>query len=293
MIYVLLFLAVLAIVVVGMYNGLVKLKNKAAEAWSDIDTQLKRRYDLIPNIVETVKGYASHEADTLQKVTEARTAAMNAQNLHDKEQAENMLSDTLKSIFALSEQYPDLKANQNFLDLQKTLKDIEEHVQMSRRYYNGTVRELNTKIETIPYSFIAGPLGFKKREFFQATDEEKAAVKVDFKKDQEPAAPATPEAPAAPTPEAPAAEAPTPETPAPAQPEATEAAAPTPETPAPAAELKVEPTAEEAPAETPAPEAPATPENPAAEAPTPEAPEAPAAPETPAQPNPNEDKPQA
>ncbi|MBI2634284.1 LemA family protein, partial [Candidatus Peregrinibacteria bacterium] len=139
-------IAVLAVLVIGIYNGLIRLRNKVREAWSDIDTQLKRRYDLIPNIVETVKGYAQHESGTFEKITEARNKAMQAQNIHEKEEAENMLSSTLKSIFALAENYPDLKANQNFLQLQNTLKEIEEHIQMSRRYYNGTVRDFNTKI---------------------------------------------------------------------------------------------------------------------------------------------------
>ncbi|MFA5947404.1 MAG: LemA family protein, partial [Candidatus Gracilibacteria bacterium] len=147
---ILVILAVVLVIAVSIYNSLIKLKNKCNEAWADIDTQLKRRYDLIPNLVETVKGYASHEAGTLEKVTQARNMAMQAQNVHDKEQAENMLSGALKTIFALAENYPDLKANQNFLDLQKTLTDIEEHIQLSRRYYNATVRDFNTKIEVFP-----------------------------------------------------------------------------------------------------------------------------------------------
>ena len=177
-----LLLAVVFLGVLGvfLYNAVIKLKNKCNEAWADIDTQLKRRYDLIPNLVETVKGYASHESQTLEKVVQARTAAMNAQSIKEKEQAENMLSDTLKSIFALSEQYPELKANQNFLDLQKTLKEIEEHIQMSRRYYNATVRDFNTKIQTFPNNIFAKMFSFKDREFFQATDEEKQNTKVSF-----------------------------------------------------------------------------------------------------------------
>lgn len=181
MIYALLIVAIIAVVVVGIYNGLIRLKNKCEEAWSDIDTQLKRRYDLIPNLVETVKGYATHEQETFEKVTQARSAAMNAQGVHDKEAAENMLTSALKSIFALSENYPELKANQNFLDLQKTLTEIEEHIQLSRRYYNATVRDFNTKIEVFPNNIIAGPFGFKKREFFQIDEEEKKNVKVSFK----------------------------------------------------------------------------------------------------------------
>jgi len=181
MIYiVLLILAVLVVFIVGIYNGLIKLKNKCEEAWSDIDTQLKRRYDLIPNLVETVKGYAKHESETLEKVIQARSTAMNAQTVQEKEQAENFLTGALKSLFALSESYPDLKANQNFLDLQSTLKEIEEHIQLSRRYYNATVRDFNTKIEVFPNNLIAGPLGFAKREFFQIAEEEKQNVKVSF-----------------------------------------------------------------------------------------------------------------
>lgn len=184
MIYVLLILAVLLAFVVAIYNGLVRLKNKCNEAWSDIDTQLKRRYDLIPNIVESVKGYAQHESKTLEAVTAARTKAMNAQNVKEREEAENMISGALKTIFALSEQYPDLKANQNFLQLQNTLKEVEEQLQMSRRYYNGTVRDFNTKIEVFPNNLMAKPLGFSQKDFFQASDEEKKNVEVKFTDDK-------------------------------------------------------------------------------------------------------------
>lgn len=209
MIYLLIVLALLIVFVVALYNGLIKLRNKCDEAWADIDTQLKRRYDLIPNLVETVKGYASHEAGTLEKVTAARTAAMNAQGIAAKQQAENALSGVLKSIFALAESYPDLKANQNFLDLQKNLTDVEEHLQLSRRYYNATVRDFNTKIQVFPNNIIAKPLGFSDKEFFQAEGEEKENVKVSFSAS---AAPATKAAtsplssqPTATTPTAPAA----------------------------------------------------------------------------------------
>ncbi len=167
-----------------VYNGLIRLKNRVDEAWSDIDVQLKRRYDLIPNLVNTVKGYAKHESETLQKVTEARTMAMSAQEGGDAKaqaEAENMLSSTLKSIFALSENYPDLKANQNFLQLQKDLTDTEDKIQASRRFYNGNVRDFNTKIELFPNNLIAGMLKFTAREFFEITDEkEKENVKVEF-----------------------------------------------------------------------------------------------------------------
>ncbi len=181
MIYALLAIAILAVLIVGLYNSLIRLKNKCQEAWSDIDTQLKRRYDLIPNLVETVKGYAKHEEGTLEKVVQARNAAMNAKTLPEKEQAENMITGALKTIFALAENYPDLKANQNFLELQNTLTEIEEHIQLSRRYYNATVRDFNTKIEVFPNNLIAGPFGFQKREFFEVDgEEERKNVKVDF-----------------------------------------------------------------------------------------------------------------
>lgn len=174
-------IVVVAMFAIGVYNGLITLKNKVDEAWADIETQLKRRYDLIPNIVETVKGYAGHEKDTFEKVIKARSAAMGAGTLEDKAQAENMLSGTLKSLFALAENYPDLKANQNFLDLQQTLRDVEDHLQLSRRYYNATVRDFNTKIEVFPNNLLVGMLGFKKRDFFQTdSEEERKNVKVSF-----------------------------------------------------------------------------------------------------------------
>lgn len=187
-------LVIIAVFVGFTYNALVKLKNKVEEGWADIDTQLKRRYDLIPNIVETVKGYATHESGTLTKITEARSNAMNAQGTQAKEQAENMLSSALKSIFALAENYPDLKANQNFMQLQGTLADIEEHIQLSRRYYNATVRDLNTQIQTFPTNLLANMLGFTNKEFFQANEGEKENVKVDFAQQPPQEAP-TPEAP--------------------------------------------------------------------------------------------------
>lgn len=171
---------VLALALVGLYNGLIKLKNRVEEAWSDIDVQLKRRYDLIPNLVETVKGYATHEKETFEQVTQARTAAMNAQGVHDKQEAENMLSETLKSIFALSEAYPDLKANQNFLQLQDELSDTENKIQAARRFYNGNVRDFNTKLQTFPTNIFGNMLGFKDFEFFEANEAEKENVKVSF-----------------------------------------------------------------------------------------------------------------
>jgi LemA protein len=268
---------VLVVIVFGiyLYNGLVRLKNKVKEAWADIETQLKRRYDLIPNIVQTVKGYAKHEEGTFVKVTEMRAKAMESKNLGEKAEAENMLSETLKSLFAISENYPELKANKNFLDLQNTLKEIEEHVQLSRRYYNGTVRDFNTKIEVFPNNLIANPLGFKAKEFFETKNEqEKENVAVDFSADVEAPAETSSEAPAEDKPTEP--EAPAPETPveAPAEPE-TPAEEPVVETPVVEPEAPVEEPVVETPAEPETPEVPETPaEEPVVETPVVE-PEAP------------------
>jgi LemA protein len=165
---------------VAIYNGLITLKNRVDEAWSDIDVQLKRRYDLIPNLISTVKGYAAHEKEVFEKVTEARTRAMGAGTAEDKAQAENMLSNTLKSLFAVAEAYPDLKANQNFLELQRELTDTEDKIQASRRFYNGNVRDFNIKIEIFPNNIFAGILNFTKRQFFEAANAEKEVVKVEF-----------------------------------------------------------------------------------------------------------------
>jgi LemA protein len=155
---------------IAVYNGLVTLKNRTDEAWSDIDVQLKRRYDLIPNLVETVKGYATHERETMEKVISARAAAMGAQTIEQHAQAENMLTGTLKSLFALAENYPDLKANQNFLQLQDDLKDAEDKIQAARRFFNANVRDFNTKIQVFPNNLIAGRMNFKKYEFFEIPD---------------------------------------------------------------------------------------------------------------------------
>ncbi len=175
----------IAFFAIVVYNGLIQLKNKVDEAWADIETQLKRRYDLIPNLVETVKGYAGHEKGTLENVIKARNMAMNAGTFADKAQAENALSGTLKSLFALAENYPDLKANQNFLDLQQTLKEIEEHLQLSRRYYNATVRDFNNKVEIFPNNIFAGMFNFKRRDFFQTdSEEERKNVKVSFSEEK-------------------------------------------------------------------------------------------------------------
>lgn len=165
---------------IATYNSLVALKNRTDEAWSDIDVQLKRRYDLIPNLVETVKGIAKQEQTVFTKVTEARAAAMNAQGPAAKGKAENMLSETLKSLFAVSEAYPDIKSSQNFLQLQTELTDTEDKIQASRRFYNANVRDLNIKIEQFPTSLFAGVLGYSQREFFEAAEGEKEPVKVQF-----------------------------------------------------------------------------------------------------------------
>jgi LemA protein len=166
---------------IAVYNGLITLRNRTDEAWSDIDVQLKRRYDLIPNLVATVKGYAAHEQGTLDKVIKARAAAMAAPTTGAKAEAENMLSGTLKSIVALSENYPDLKANQNFLQLQDDLKDAEDKIQAARRFYNANVRDFNTKIEVFPNNIIATKMSFKKYEFFEIGDAaQREVVQVKF-----------------------------------------------------------------------------------------------------------------
>ena len=179
-------LAVAAAIVMWLvytYNRFVTLTNRTEEAWSDIDVQMKRRYDLIPNLVETVKGYATHEAGTLQKVTEARTKAMGAQTVAEHAEAENMLTGALKSLFAVSEAYPDLKANSNFVELQRELSDTENKIQAARRFYNSVVQELQNAIEMFPSNLIGNTFGFKTREFFQLGESEQAArepVKVSF-----------------------------------------------------------------------------------------------------------------
>ena len=157
------------------YNGFIRLINRTKEAWADIDVQLKRRYDLIPNLVNAVKGYAAHEAGTFEKITAARTAAMNAGTVKEHEQAENMLTGALKSLFAVAEAYPDLKANTNFLELQRELADTENKIQAARRFYNGNVRDLNTKIESFPSNIVAGLFKFLPRDFFELAESEAAA----------------------------------------------------------------------------------------------------------------------
>jgi LemA protein len=175
--------AVIGLLLVWAYNRFVTLTNRSEEAWSDIDVQLKRRYDLIPNLVETVKGYAKHEAGTLQQVTEARTKAMGAQTVAEHAEAENMLTGALKSIFALSEAYPDLKANSNFVELQRELSDTENKIQAARRFYNSVVIELQNALEQFPTNVIGKMFGFTTREFFELSEGEAAAkepVKVSF-----------------------------------------------------------------------------------------------------------------
>jgi len=162
---------------VFIYNSLVTLNQRAKEAWSDITVQLKRRYDLIPNLINTVKGYATHEAGVFEKVTQARTQAMNADGVKETAEADNMLQGTLKSLFAVAEAYPDLKASQNFQDLQAELVDTEDKIQASRRFYNGVVRDFNTKRTTFPTNMLAGMFGFREdKQFFELDEEQTAAV---------------------------------------------------------------------------------------------------------------------
>jgi len=174
--------AIVIIWIVTAYNSLISLVNRAKEAWADIEVQLKRRYDLIPNLVNTVKGYATHEAGTFQKVTEARTNAMNSQGTNKAHaEAENMLTGALKSIFALAEAYPDLKANTNFLELQRELSDTENKIQAARRFYNTNVRDLNIRIEQFPGNIIANMFKFGKMEFFDLADDDVAQQNVEVK----------------------------------------------------------------------------------------------------------------
>ncbi len=165
-------LVVLAIAIIGIYNSLVRTKVRVDEAWSDITVQLKRRADLIPNLIETVKGYAKQEKEVFENVTKARSAILGAQGVEETAKADNMLTGALKSIFAVAEAYPQLRSSENFSQLQADLTDTEDKIQASRRFYNGSVRDLNIKIDTFPTNLIAGMLGFKKREFFELDAEE-------------------------------------------------------------------------------------------------------------------------
>ena len=179
--YIVLAVAVVFVLwLVGVFNLLVRSRNRVKESWSDIDVQLKRRYDLIPNLIETVKGYAEHERATLDAVIQARSKAMGAQTVGEHAQAENMLSGALKSLFALSENYPQLRAVESFTKLQDELSDTENKIQAARRFYNTNVLELNTKIEQFPTNLIASSFGFKKEEFFQTAEGEREPVKVSF-----------------------------------------------------------------------------------------------------------------
>jgi len=174
-------LAVVALFVILAYNGLVKLRVRSENAWADVDVQLKRRYDLIPNLVETVKGYAAHERETFQKVTDARTRAMASATPASRAQAEGMLTEALKTLFAVAESYPQLRAAENFTQLQAQLSEIEEQVQYARRYYNAVVRDLNTRIAQFPTNLIASMFNFRAREFFEVTaGAEREAPKVSF-----------------------------------------------------------------------------------------------------------------
>jgi len=171
---------VVAVMAVAIYNRLVVLRNRVDNGWSQIDVQLKRRYDLIPNLVETVKGYRDFEASTLEKVVQARSAAMGAQTVQEQSQAENVLSGALKSLFALAEAYPDLKASTNFLDLQAQLTDTEGKIAYARQFYNDTVMTFNTATQTFPNSLLAGMFGFGQRDYFEIETEAKEPVKVQF-----------------------------------------------------------------------------------------------------------------
>ena len=171
----------LGLILIGVYNSLIRKRNRVDEAWSDIEVQMKRRYDLIPNVIETVKGYAAHERGVFENVTKARSAAMGATTPQEHARAENMLSNTLKTLFAVAEAYPDLKANANFLDLQRELADTENKIQAARRFFNGVVLEFNNGIQVFPTNIFAGMLGFSKREFFDLEEEAaKRPVEVKF-----------------------------------------------------------------------------------------------------------------
>lgn len=182
MMYLLIVLGLIVLWVIFAFNSLVSLRNRTQEAWADIEVQLKRRYDLIPNLVNTVKGYATHESSAFENVTKARTAAMGVQGATEGHaQAENILTGALKSVFAIAEAYPDLKANQNFLSLQSELSDTENKIQSARRFYNANVRDLNTKIESFPTNTIAGMFKFSKMDFFDLADNDVAQNPVEVK----------------------------------------------------------------------------------------------------------------
>jgi len=182
MMYFLIILAVLVLLVIYVFNRFISLRNRAKEAWADIEVQLKRRYDLIPNLVNTVKGYATHESSAFENVTKARAAAMGATGPNEAHaQAENMLTGALKSVFALAEAYPDLKANQNFLALQNELSDTENKIQAARRFYNTNVRDLNISVESFPGNIVAKVFNFSQMEFFDLADDDVAQKNVEVK----------------------------------------------------------------------------------------------------------------
>ena len=201
LIVILVIVVVVVLLFIATFNGLVRLRNRVDNAWAQIDVQLKRRYDLIPNLVETVKGYAAHERQTLEAVIQARNMAMSAQGPAQQAQAENMITGALKSLFALSEAYPDLKANQNFLNLQEELTGTEGRIAYARQFYNDTVQRYNTKIQTFPTVVIAGMFHFTAREYFEVEETARDAVHVSF--DPTPAAPSAPVTPSEPAPPAP------------------------------------------------------------------------------------------
>jgi LemA protein len=182
-------IVVLVLILVGIYNNLIRAKLRTDEAWSDITVQLKRRYDLIPNLVNTVQAYAKHERTVFEEITEARAQALNAHGVAETAKADNQFQSALKSLFAVAEAYPDLKANQGFQQLQSELVDTEDKIQAARRFYNGAVRDFNIKIQSLPTSLFAGLLGFRKKEFFDVDGAEEAAVnqpvKVEFPSDKE------------------------------------------------------------------------------------------------------------
>jgi LemA protein len=180
LIIILVVVVLLGLYAVISYNGLVGLRNRIENDWAQIDVQLKRRYDLIPNLVETVKGYASHERETLDAVIQARNAGMNAAGPHEQAEAENQITGALKSLFALSEAYPDLKANQNFAQLQEELTGTEGRIAYARQFYNDTVYRYNTKIQSFPANVLAGAFRFSEREYFQADDESRGPTQVSF-----------------------------------------------------------------------------------------------------------------
>ena len=173
-------IVLLAIILMVLYNGLVKLRNRIENAWAQIDVQLKRRFDLVPNLVESVKGYATHEREVFEKVTQARSMIQSAQSLEQRQQGENMLTNTLRSLFAVAEAYPQLQANQNFLDLQQQLSDLEAKIAFARQFFNDTTMKFNTEIQSFPTNILAGMFGFQSMPYFQVDDLQREAVAVKF-----------------------------------------------------------------------------------------------------------------